>query len=493
MLTPSLSEFVSKSHQGNLIPVCKEILADFDTPLSAYCKLKEGDNAFLLESVEGGERLGRYSIIGARPKAILTSDGVEVKIVQDGEETIHKIEEGRDPLHYVEEFMEQFEAVPEPNLPPFFGGLVGYIGYDSVRFFEKLDLQNRDDFQLPDILFMLADTVLVFDRVMHTINIVVNAHVTDDPQRTYEEALSRITEIENRLSSPMKIPQLGAGGTIPLEVEANQTRTTYCEGVRKAKDYIIAGDAFQIVLSMNRRMQVKSKPLDLYRALRRLNPSPYMFLLETEECSLIGSSPEILVKMVDREVQYRPIAGTRPRGKTHEEDVSLEQELLADPKERAEHIMLVDLGRNDVGRVCDYKTVRVTDLMTIERYSHVMHIVSNVVGKLSEDKDAFDLLRATFPAGTLSGAPKIRAMEIIEELEPTKRGPYGGAVGYIGYNGNIDTCIAIRTIVMKGQTASIQAGAGIVFDSIPDNEYQECLNKSKGMLRAIEIAETGVF
>ncbi len=493
MLIPSLSEFISKSHQGNLIPVCKEILADFDTPLSAYCKLKEGPNSFLLESVEGGERLGRYSIIGANPRAVVSSDGVEVKIVHDGEETIHKIEKGRDPLHYLEEFMDQFKVVPEPSLPPFFGGLVGYVGYDSVRFFERLDMSNKDELELPDILFMLADTVLVFDRVMHTINIVVNAHVTGDPQRAYEEALNKITEIENRLTAPIEIPRIGAGGTVPLEVEANQTRKGYCAAVRKIKDYIIAGDAFQIVLSMNRKMQVKSKPIDLYRALRRLNPSPYMFLIETEECSLIGSSPEILVKMVDQEVQYRPIAGTRPRGKTEEEDLGMEQELLADPKERAEHIMLVDLGRNDVGRVCDFGTVRVSDLMTVERYSHVMHIVSNVVGRLRQDKDAFDLLRATFPAGTLSGAPKIRAMEIIEELEPTKRGPYGGAVGYIGYNGNIDTCIAIRTIVMKGQTASIQAGAGIVYDSVPEKEYEECLNKSKGMLRAIEIAETGVF
>jgi anthranilate synthase component 1 len=317
--------------------------------------------------------------------------------------------------------------------------------------------------------------------------------VENDPRWAYESAVARIAEIEARLSSPRLPPRLGFGQSAELTIQDNRTSEDYCAAVRKAGEYIRAGDAFQIVLSLRRQVEIRSSPLDLYRALRRLNPSPYMFLLENEEGSLIGSSPETLVKLVGDRIVYRPIAGTRPRGSSPEEDRLLEKELLADPKECAEHIMLVDLGRNDVGRVSSYNSVRVTDLMVVERYSHVMHIVSTVVGKLLPEKSAFELLRAVFPAGTLTGAPKIRAMEIIEELEPTRRGPYGGAVGYIGFGGNLDTAITIRTIVMKGQTASIQAGAGLVFDSVPETEYQECLNKSKAMLRAVEIAESGLF
>jgi anthranilate synthase component 1 len=493
MIEPSYEAFLEKSKQGNLIPVRKEILADLETPVSAYCKVRRGDSAFLLESVEGGETIGRYSFIGTEPRLFVSTTGRKVTVTENGATKSFDLLEGEDPLQVLEGELRKYQAVVEPNLPPFFGGLVGYIGYDTISFFEKLDLRNRDDLGVPDCLFVLADSLVVFDRVRHTIQLVANAFVEGDPKSAYELARSRIEELEARLSAPLDPPKFGVGRMDELTLQENRTREDYCEAVRKAKDYIIAGDAFQIVVSLRRQAEVESTPLDLYRALRRLNPSPYMFLLENSECTLIGSSPEILVKVIDGKVQYRPIAGTRPRGKTPDEDGKLERELLADPKERAEHIMLVDLGRNDIGRVCEFDSVRATDLMVVERYSHVMHIVSNVEGKLANDKTPFDVLRATFPAGTLTGAPKIRAMEIIEELEPTKRGPYGGAVGYFGFGGSLDTCITIRTIVMKGRTAFIQAGAGLVFDSVPENEYQECMNKSKGMVRALEIAERGEF
>ena len=493
MIQPDLSEFLEKAKQGNLIPIRKEIFADFETPVSAYCKIRKGPSSFLLESVEQAEIIGRYSFIGTDPRIVISSRGGEVTLTENGDVSIRKLREGEDPLHILQEVMYRYRVVPDPDLPPFFGGLVGYVGYDTVAFFEDLNLSNEDRVSAPDCLFVLADSVVAFDRVRQTLQIVVNAMIEGDPQDAYSRAVEQIEDLESRLLAPVEVPTFGAGRTKGLSIEDNRTREDYCQAVRRAKDYIIAGDAFQIVLSLNRRMEIEATPLDFYRALRRLNPSPYMFLLENEECSLVGSSPEILVRLTGGKVQYRPIAGTRPRGKTREEDAELEKELLADPKERAEHIMLVDLGRNDIGRVCEFNTVRVTDLMVVERYSHVMHIVSNVEGNLLPGKSQFDLLRAAFPAGTLTGAPKIRAMEIIEELEPTKRGPYGGAVGYFGFGGNLDTCITIRTIVVKDGIAAIQAGAGIVYDSVPESEYQECMNKSRGMIRAIEIAERGEF
>jgi anthranilate synthase component 1 len=493
MIQPDFQGFMEKAEHGNLIPVRKEIFADLETPVSAYCKVKRGSRAFLLESVEGGEMLGRFSFIGTEPRLVISTRGREVTSIENGRATHSTLGDREDPLEILRKIMERFVAVPDPGLPPFFGGFVGYLGYDSVSFFEDLKFENKDDIGVPDFLFVLADSLIVFDRVKHTIQIVANAIVEGDPKQAYKKAVARINELEARLSQPLEPPRFGAGREAPLSIQDNRSREDYCQAVAKAKEYIRAGDAFQIVLSLRRQADVESRPLDLYRALRRLNPSPYMFLLENEECTLIGSSPEILVKVVGDKVQYRPIAGTRPRGKSPEEDLRLEKELLADPKERAEHIMLVDLGRNDVGRVCKFDSVKVTDLMVVERYSHVMHIVSNVVGILAKGRSPFDVLRAVFPAGTLSGAPKIRAMEIIEELEPTKRGPYGGAVGYLSFGGNLDTCITIRTIVMKEKSAYIQAGAGIVFDSVPENEYQECMNKSRAMLRAVEIAESGVF
>ncbi len=493
MIQPDYSQFLEKSSRGNLIPVTKEIFADFDTPLSAYCKFKRGQRAFLLESVEGGEILGRFSFIGTEPRIVVRTKGRNAVIEENGIESRRVLAEGEDPLTLLQEIMATFRAVPDPGLPPFFGGFVGYLAYDNVAFFENIQIENPDDLDVPDCLFVLADSLIVFDRVKHTILIVANALVEDDPRWAYETALARISEIEARLSSPKLPPRLGAGRPEPLQVVDNRSEEDYCRAVLQAGEYIRAGDAFQIVLSLRRQMEVHSSPLDLYRALRRLNPSPYMFLLENQECSLVGSSPETLVKLVDDQVIYRPIAGTRPRGANPLEDQHLEEELLADPKECAEHIMLVDLGRNDVGRVCDFNTVRVSDLMVIERYSHVMHIVSTVEGKLRKGKTPFDILRAVFPAGTLTGAPKIRAMQIIEELEPTRRGPYGGAVGYLSFDGNMDTCITIRTLLVKDHTAYIQAGAGLVYDSIPEREYQECLNKSRALLRAVEIAESGCF
>lgn len=493
MIQPDYTQFLEKSSQGNLIPVSKEIFADFDTPLSAYCKFKRGQRAFLLESVEGGEILGRFSFIGTEPRIVVRTKGREAIIEENGIESRRQLAEGEDPLTLLQGIMSQFKSVPDPNLPPFFGGFVGYLSYDNVSFFENIRIENPDDLDVPDSLFVLADSLIVFDRVKHTILIVANALVQDDPRWAYETAMARIAEIEARLSSPRLPPRLGFGQTEPLDVVENRSEEDYCEAVRQAGEYIRAGDAFQIVLSLRRQIKIRSSPLDLYRALRRLNPSPYMFLLENQECCLVGSSPETLVKLVGEQVIYRPIAGTRPRGANSAEDQQLEEELLADPKECAEHIMLVDLGRNDVGRVCEFNSVQVSDLMVIERYSHVMHIVSAVEGRLRRDKTLFDLLRSVFPAGTLTGAPKIRAMQIIEELEPTRRGPYGGAVGYLSFDGNLDTCITIRTLVVKDQTAYIQAGAGLVFDSVPEKEYQECLNKSRALLRAVEIAESGYF
>lgn len=493
MIAPDYEEFLRRAERGNLIPVYKEILADLETPVSAYCKVKRGARAFLLESVEGGETLGRFSFIGTEPRWVLVTSGKEASLFEDGRVTRLALGAGLDPLELIRQAMARYRPVGDRDLPPFYGGFVGYLGHDVVAFFENLELRNPADMEVPDCVFVLADSLVIFDQVKHTILLVANALVEGDPKVAYERAVARIEELEARLRAPFEPPPFGAGRTEPLEVTLNRTKEDYCAAVEKALEYIRAGDAFQIVLSLRRQTEVNSTPLDLYRALRRLNPSPYMFLLENEECTLIGSSPETLVRLVGDKVQYRPIAGTRPRGATPEEDLRLEKELLADPKERAEHIMLVDLGRNDVGRVCVFNSVRVTDLMVIERYSHVMHIVSKVVGTLSPDKTPFDLLRAVFPAGTLSGAPKIRAMEIIEELEPTKRGPYGGCVGYLGFGGNLDTCITIRTIVMKDRMAYIQAGGGLVYDSLPENEFQEALNKSRAMLRAVEIAERGEF
>lgn len=499
MVSPSLDEFVARAERGNLVPVYREILADLETPVSAFLKIGEGAHSFLLESVTGGEQIGRYSFIGGAPFMVLKTKGRRIEILRDGERQERELAEGEDPLHVLKDLMASFRFVPDPELPPFCGGAVGYIGYDTVRFFERLPDVKPDDRGLPDCYFVFTDTLLIFDHVRHRIKVLCLARIDGDPNAAYSTAVRKIDALVRRLRGPLSYPlpaypapparaQLSA----PLEAVSIPSREEHEAAIEKAKEYIAAGDIIQVVLSRRIQVKVTASPFQIYRALRSVNPSPYMFFLQFEDCQLIGASPEILVTERGGDVVTRPIAGTVRRGKTHEEDAALEAQLLADPKERAEHIMLVDLHRNDIGRVCEYGTVTVDQLMVTEKYSHVIHIVSNVVGKLRPERDGYDLIRATFPAGTLSGAPKIRAMEIIEELEPVKRGPYGGAIGYFSFSGDLDTAITLRTIVMQGNTAYVQAGGGIVADSDPAAEYQETENKAGALMRAIELAERGL-
>jgi anthranilate synthase component 1 len=491
MLTPSFPEFEAKATQGNLIPVYREILADLETPVSAFFKIGGRPHSFLLESVAGGEQISRFSFIGGEAFMVLKTKGRTVEITRDGQADTRGLQPGEDPLHVLKGLMESFRFVPDPELPPFCGGAVGYLAYDTVRFFEKLPDLKPDDLQLPDTYFAFTDTLLIFDHVKHRIKVLCLARVDGDPRAAYDAAGKKIEALVQQLREPLAHPESGDAGA-ELTVRGNMTREEHADAVAKAKEYIAAGDIIQVVLSRRMEMDVHVPPFQVYRALRSVNPSPYMFFLRFEDCQIIGASPEILVTERHGDVVTRPIAGTIRRGKTAQEDALLEAELLADPKERAEHIMLVDLHRNDIGRVCEYGSVRVDQLMVTEKYSHVIHIVSNVVGKLRPDRDGYDLIRATFPAGTLSGAPKIRAMEIIEELEPNKRGPYGGVIGYFSFNGDLDTAITLRTIVMKDGKAYIQAGGGIVADSDADAEYQETVNKAGALVRAIELAERGL-
>jgi anthranilate synthase component 1 len=476
------------ANEGNLIPVYKEIMADMETPLSAFLKLERGTHAYLLESVEGGEKIGRYSFLGSNPRVVFMAKGGTVTIEEDS--TRRSIECDADPLRTLAQMLAAYTPVPVQGLPRFCGGAVGYLGYDAVRYFEKLPDKNPDDLGLPDLYFVFTDTILIFDHVKHTLKIVSNAHVKDSPERAYADAVRTIERIEACIRHPLPAKQLELSpmaGEIPFR--STMTRDEFEANVRRAQEYIQAGDVIQVVLSQRLEAEVHCPPFNVYRALRSVNPSPYMFYLQFGDLHLVGSSPEIHVRCEDGVVEVRPIAGTRPRGRDEDEDRALERELLADPKERAEHIMLVDLGRNDIGRVCRYGTVKPRELMSIERYSHVMHIVSDIQGRLSEGRDSFDVMRASFPAGTVTGSPKIRAMEIIDELENRRRGPYAGAVGYFSFTGNLDSCITIRTVLIKGRTAYIQAGAGIVADSIPEREYEETLNKARGMLKAIAMAE----
>ena len=493
---PDRQEFARRAEQGDLTPVYREILADMETPVSAFKKISGvvsgmEQYSFLLESVEGGERIARYSFLGSGADRVIKSKGTRVEVARDGQLETADLPPGRDVLHILKAELGRFTYVPDPNLPRFCGGAVGFIGYDMVRFFEELPDSTVDDLDLPDCLFIFTDTLLIFDHVRHRIRVVCNARVEGDPDAAYDAAIRKIDEMVARLKQPAGESQSGKGGAAP-EVTSNFAREEFEEAVRKCKDYIAAGDVIQVVLSQRFQTKVTADPFDVYRALRSVNPSPYMYYLAYGDIKLIGSSPEILVTEERGNVIVRPIAGTRPRGTTDDEDQMLEKELLKDEKERAEHIMLVDLGRNDIGRVCRYGSVEVDELMTIERYSHVMHIVSNVRGRLRVDADQFDLLRACFPAGTVSGAPKIRAMEIIDELEPTRRGTYAGSIGYFSYSGDMDTCITIRTILIQGDTAYVQAGAGIVADSDPSREYEETRNKARAMIRAIEMAEGGL-
>ena len=491
MFTPSLAEFREKAKQGNLIPVYREVLADMETPVSAFQKLSGLPHAFLLESVVGGERIGRYSIMGGAPWQVLKTRGNQVVIHREGETQERELRPGEDPLDLLRELLEEHQFVADPALPPFCGGAVGFLGYDAVRFFERLPDDNPDDLQLPECYFVFTDTLLIFDHVMHRVKALCNARVGEDVDAAYHEATAKVDRLLNRLHEPLRRQQRPPARQPVRQLKAT-SQERYEDSVRRAKEYIAAGDVIQVVVSQRVDVAIEAEPFEIYRALRSVNPSPYMFFLQFDDCQIIGASPEMLVQERDGIAVTRPIAGTIHRGRTAAEDEKLAAELLADPKERAEHVMLVDLHRNDIGRVCEYGSVEVDEMMVIEKYSHVMHIVSNVVGRMRPDKSGLDLLRAAFPAGTVTGAPKIRAMEIIEELEEMRRGPYGGTIGYFSYSGNMDTAIILRTIVTKGSTAYVQAGAGIVADSVPAKEYQECKNKAQALVRAIELAQAGL-
>ncbi len=494
MYHPDKNHFLERARKGNLVPVWREIILDQDTPVSAYERLRKAlrrihhnPRTFLLESVEGGEHIGRYSFIGGVPRAVFKSFGRHVEIENDhgAVEMLDDVE----PLSVLKSYMERFKPVPDPALPRFFGGAVGYIGYDAVAQFEKVPLSQNADMDWPDMMFGITDTILIFDRVLHTVKIVANALIEGAPDRAYQQAIDRIDAICARLTTPVPRYVIDADADYDeMPFEPNMTPEAYRRSVERAKEYIRAGDIIQVVLSQRFKASAVGDPLDIYRALRTINPSPYMFCLEFGEHNIVGSSPEIHVRCEEGRTELRPIAGTRPRSKEPHEDARLAEELLQDPKERAEHIMLVDLARNDLGRVCDIGSVSVPELIAIERYSHVMHIVSDVTGKLSSQHDIYDVMRATFPAGTVSGAPKIRAMEIIGELEQTRRGPYAGAVSYFSFTGNLDSAITIRTVLLDDQHAYIQAGAGIVADSDPQKEYDETRNKARGMLKALSLA-----
>jgi anthranilate synthase component 1 len=480
------------------VPVYAELPADLDTPLSAYLRLRPGPYAFLLESVEGGEKWARYSFLGTDPLMILSAKNGRITLRRAGSRAVERLPDGN-PLDALRSLLGRFQPVTVPGLPRFQGGAVGYLAYDMVRHMERLPAAAHDDLGLPDTVFMFTDTLLVFDNLRHRLLVIANAHVEqrDDASidQAYDQAAVRIGMTLAKLGRPARPPaplNLAPAGPLVALGEEGFTSTmdegVFADAVLRAKEYIAAGDAYQIVLSRRLDCPLPADPFTVYRALRTINPSPYLFYLRLGATTVVGSSPEVLVRLEGDRVEVRPIAGTSPRGATDSQDHSIAESLLADPKERAEHVMLVDLGRNDVGRVSVLGSVKVTEFMAIERYSHVMHLVSHVVGQLRPGADALDVLQACFPAGTLTGAPKIRAMEIIDSLEPTRRGPYGGAVGYISYSGNLDSCITIRTIVCHGNRASVQVGAGIVADSDPKTEWLETCSKARGLVLALRMA-----
>jgi anthranilate synthase component 1 len=514
MYSPARDDFLKLAAQGNVIPVTRRLLADIETPLSAYRKIRGQGESFLFESVEGGEHLGRYSFVGCSPRAVITQTGNRIEVVENGKvvkkftvapstrpsppvgEKVAQPDEGetvRDGLEVVERVMKKYRAVPLPGLPRFTGGAIGFIGYEFIHDIEPVvPRPPKDELQTPTMVFLIADQLLIFDRVAQTITVLVNAFLDGvvSLTETYEDAVAEVERLVSLLEQPSEHHPVSLPREVPaIPFASNLAKEKFQANVLKAKGYITAGDVIQVVGSQRFSTSVKASAIDVYRAVRSVNPSPYMFLLELNGFSLVGASPEIHVRCEDGRVEIRPIAGTRRRGKTDAEDAALEKELLADPKERAEHVMLVDLARNDLGRVCDFGSVQVKELMVIERYSHVMHIVSQVEGKLSAGRTLYDLMRATFPAGTVSGAPKIRAMQIISELEQTTRGPYAGCVGYFSFNGNLDTCITIRTALLRNGRAYVQAGGGWVTDSTPEGEYQETVNKAKAMLKAVAMAE----
>jgi len=487
---PSKDAFMKFAAQGNIIPVYSDLMADFETPVSAYAKLKEAGPSYLLESVEGGENLSRYSFIGCRPRKIFVCGPETTEIRVPGKPT-EKIPTPRDPLTLIETEMHGYKPVLLPGMPRFTGGAVGFVGYEYVTRIEPtVPAAKVDELGVPLLYFMLSDSLLIFDRAKQTLRLCVNAHVRGDAGAAYDAAVAELHHLLDLLQHPRALapaPLIEPGKlTVP---PGNFTPARFEQVVEECKEFIRAGDVIQAVPSQRFTRPFAKAPLDLYRALRTVNPSPYMFILEAGDFAIVGASPEVHVRLTDGRVEIRPIAGTRQRGATPAEDAALEQELLADAKERAEHLMLVDLARNDIGRVCRYGSIRVPEFMVVERYSHVMHIVSQVEGMIASDKTAYDLMRATFPAGTVSGAPKVRAMQIIAEREPSQRGIYAGALGYFGYDGNMDTCIMLRTSLLKDGKIHIQAGAGIVADSVPATEYQETISKASALLKAVAMAE----
>lgn len=486
---PSREAFLRLAEQGNVVPVYADLMADFETPVSAYAKLKEAGPSYLLESVEGGENLSRYSFIGCRPRKIFVC-GPETTEIRVPGQPLQKIATPTDPLKLIEDEMRGYQPVTLPGLPRFTGGAVGFVGYEYVTRIEPtVPAAKGNELGTPLLYFMLSDSLLIFDRAKQTLRLCVNAHIRGDSGAAYDAAVAELDTLFALLRKPRELapaPLVEPGKlTIP---SGNFTQARFENAVDDGKEFIRAGDIIQFVPSQRFTAEFKKSPLDLYRALRTVNPSPYMFILDTGDFAIVGASPEVHVRLTEGKVEIRPIAGTRKRGATTAEDIALEKELLADEKERAEHLMLVDLARNDIGRVCAYGSIRVPEFMVVERYSHVMHIVSQVEGTIAADKSAYDLMRATFPAGTVTGAPKIRAMQIIAATEPTQRGFYAGALGYFGYDGNMDTCIMLRTALLKEGMIHIQAGAGVVADSVPVSEYQETISKASALLKAVAIA-----
>ncbi|MCS7215610.1 MAG: anthranilate synthase component I [Thermodesulfovibrio sp.] len=481
------SEFLKLSDKFNIIPLYREIIADLDTPVGAFLKLNRRPS-FLLESVQGGEKWGRFSFVGIEPMVLIKAEGRNITVEKKGSRRVYK---NAEPFIFLRKFFSKFKPYIDSELPRFFGGMVGFISYDTVKLFEKVPDLFRPSIEMPDIFLMIPETVLIFDNLKQSIKIVYNAFIDGDSLDIYRKALKKIDDLiadlksqsDERFRTYLNVPE--KEGKALDSFSSNFSKEDFISVAKKAKEYVLNGDVVQVVISQRFEAETKSHPFDIYRILRIINPSPYMFYIDTGDAFLVGSSPEILVRVEDEKVIVRPIAGTRPRGKTEEEDLALEKELLSDEKELAEHIMLVDLGRNDVGRVSQIGSVKVTELMVVERYSHVMHIVSNVEGKLKKGLDMFDVFVSCFPAGTVTGAPKVRAMQIIEELEPTRRGPYAGAIGYFGFSGNMDMCIGIRMLTIKNNRVYVQAGAGIVADSVPENEYNETVNKATAMLKAV--------
>ena len=491
MYAPDFETFTNLAKEGNVIPVFREILADIETPVTALMKLADRPHLFLLESVEGGEKWGRYSFLGADLRATFRVRDDEVVIEENG--AVQRRPHGGDPLRILKELLGRYRPVPGEGLPRFFGGAVGFLGYEMVRYFEKLPTGAGGGIQTDDAVFLITDTLVIFDNVRHTLKVVACAFTEgeEDLLPVYEEAVRRIDALTDLLRATRPEKTVAAGPKASPPFRPNMTPDAFKDLVGKAKEYIVAGDVIQVVISQRFQRDSAADPVDLYRALRHVNPSPYLFFLKFDDMHLIGSSPEVMVRLEEGIAELKPIAGTRRRGKNEQEDRRLADELLGDPKERAEHVMLVDLGRNDLGRIARIGSVQVGQLMAVERYSHVMHLVSDIQAQLAPEKDCFDVLKATFPAGTLSGAPKVRAMEIIAELEPARRGPYGGAVGYFSFNGNMDFCITIRTMLLKDGKIFLQAGAGIVADSDPETEYKETLGKAEGMVQAVRLAEAG--